>query len=97
MSRFKRAFGATFSVTLLIIFGLLAMSLVSEVSEKNGFSSGEFFGAEFSEGVLKTEFLGEKFTADLRPALFTAKKLEPAAILLPPQIQLVLRMLRFEG
>lgn len=95
MKHFRRAFGATLSLTVLIIFGLAAMSLISAVSEQSGFYSGEFFAADISEGILKTEFLGEKFTADLRPAIFAAKKLEPAAILLPPQIQFFLRLMKF--
>ena len=92
MSDFKRAYGATFSVVAIIIVGISALSLVSSVSEASGFSSGEFLFAEFDRGVLETEFLGEKFYADFRPLLYAAKLLEPAAVLLPPPVQLLLRL-----
>ncbi len=92
MNDFKRAFGATFSLVVMIIVGILALSLISTVSEASGFSSGEFLSLEFEAGVLHVEFLGERYYSDFRPLLYAAKILEPAAVLLPPPVQLALRL-----
>ncbi|MGN0629356.1 MAG: hypothetical protein ACI4IW_06985 [Oscillospiraceae bacterium] len=92
MKDFKRAFGATLSIVLLLIIGMSALSLISTVSEASGFSSGEFLSVELEQGVLKTEFLGERFKTDFRPLLYAADFLKPAAVLLPPALQLALRL-----
>lgn len=92
MKDFRRAFGATLSVVVLLIIGMSALSLISTASEASGFSSGEFFSAKLEQGVLKTEFLGKGFKTDFRPLLYMAELLEPGAVLLPPALQLALRL-----
>ncbi len=92
MADFKRAFGAAFSVVIILIVGLLAVSLISSVSEASGFSSGEFLAFELEPGILHVEFLGERYYTDFRPVLYAAEAAKPAAVLLPPSLQLMLRI-----
>ncbi len=96
MSDFKRAFGATFAITVMVIVGMLAISLISTVSEASGFSSGEFLAFELEPGILHVEFLGERYYTDFRPLLYALEVLKPAAIFLPPPVQLALRLVRCE-
>ena len=67
MNHFKRAFGLTLAVIILLFFLVFSFELINKTLAKSGFSSGEVLLLEFEEKVFSGEILGQKFSADLSP------------------------------
>ncbi len=88
MNRFKRAFGLTLAVIILLLFLVFSFELINKAVSKSGFSSGEVLLFEFDENVFYGEFLGRKFSADLSPALEFLPRLRVLRFFLPPFIRL---------
>ena len=88
MNHFKRAFGLTLAVIILLFFLVFSFELINKTLAKSGFSSGEVLLFEFDENVFYGEILGRKFSADLSPAFEFLPKLRFLRFLVPPIIRL---------
>ena len=88
MNHFKRAFGLTLAVIILLFFLVFSFELINKTLAKSGFSSGEVLLFEFDENVFYGEILGQKFSADFSPALEFLPKLRFLRFLVPPVIRL---------
>lgn len=84
MSDFKRAFGMTLSVIILLFVLVFAFELTNRIIAESGFSSGEVFDFEFEENVFSGEVFGRKFSADLSPVFGFLPKLRFLRFFLPP-------------
>ena len=88
MRDFKRAFGLTLAIIILLFFLVFSFELVNKTVLKSGFSSGEVLLLEFEENVFSGEILGRKFSADFSPALDFLRSLQFLRFLVPPFIRL---------
>ena len=88
MNHFKRAFGLTLAVIILLFFLVFSFELINKTLAKSGFSSGEVLLFEFDENVFSGEILGQKFSADFSPVLEFLPKLRFLRFLVPPVIRL---------
>ena len=88
MNHFKRAFGLTLAVIILLFFLVFSFELINKTLAKSGFSSGEVLLLEFEEKVFSGEILGQKFSADFSPAFEFLPKLRFLRFLVPPVIRL---------
>ena len=88
MNHFKRAFGLTLAVIVLLFFLVFSFELINKTLAKSGFSSGEVLLFEFEENVFSGEILGRKFSADLSPAFEILPKFRVLKFLVPPVIRL---------
>ena len=88
MNHFKRAFGLTLAVIILLFFLVFSFELINKTLAKSGFSSGEVLLLEFEEKVFSGEILGRKFSANLSPAFEFLPKLRFLRFLVPPVIRL---------
>ena len=88
MRDFKRAFGLTLAVIVLLFFLVFSFELINKTLAKSGFSSGEVLLLEFEEKVFSGEILGQKFSADFSPAFEFLPKLRFLRFLVPPVIRL---------
>lgn len=88
MNHFKRAFGLTLAVIILLFFLVFSFELINKTLAKSGFSSGEVLLLEFEEKVFSGEILGQKFSADFSPVLEFLPKLRFLRFLVPPVIRL---------
>lgn len=95
MIHFIRSLFMTLTVTAVVLTAVLAFEYINENVSKSGFSSGEVLSFGYEEGVFSGEIMGEKFSADISPALKFLPVLENFALLLPPFAQLFLRLLFF--
>ena len=91
MRDFLRSFALTFSLTLILFFGLLTMNALSGKTEQSGFSSGEFFYVESGENSFSVELLGKKAELDYSPVIEFLPKTEPMVLFLPPSAELLIR------
>ena len=87
MRDFKRAFGLTLAIIILLFFLVFSFELVNKTVLKSGFSSGEVLLFEFEENVFSGEILGRKFSADFSPALDFFRSLRFLRFLVPPFIR----------
>ena len=81
---FKRAFAVAFTAAVLFIVLVFAFELINRRTEKSGFSSGEFFAADYNEPYLSGEFFGEEFIIDFSPVLKAAFFGKNLLIVVPP-------------
>ena len=88
MRDFKRAFGLTLAIIILLFFLVFSFELINRTLGKSGFSSGEVLSFEIKEAVFSGEILGRKFSADLSPALEFLPRLRFLRFLVPPFIRL---------
>ena len=88
MNDFKRAFGLTLAVIILLFFLVFSFELINKTLAKSGFSSGEVLLLEFEEKGFSGEILGRKFSADLSPAFEFLRSLRVLRFLVPPVIRL---------
>lgn len=88
MNSFKRAFGASLAVILLLLLLVFSFELVNRTVEKSGFSSGEVLDFSFEENVFSGEILGRKFSADFSPVVAFLPRLRIFSVFLPPFIRL---------
>ena len=88
MRDFKRAFGLTLAVIVLLFFLVFSFELINKTLAKSGFSSGEVLLLEFEEKGFSGEILGQKFSADLSPVFEFLPKLRVLRFLVPPVIRL---------
>ena len=88
MNHFKRAFGLTLAVIILLFFLVFSFELINKTLAKSGFSSGEVLLLEFEENVFSGEILGRKFSADFSPVFEFLPKLRFLRFLVPPVIRL---------
>ena len=88
MKNFKRAFGLTFSVIILLLFLVFAFELINSTIEKSGFSSGEVIVLELSKNIFSGEILGRKFSADFSPVISFLPRLRVLRFFIPPFIRL---------
>lgn len=88
MRDFKRAFGLTLAVIVLLFFLVFSFELINKTLAKSGFSSGEVLLLEFEEKGFSGEILGQKFSADFSPVLEFLPKLRFLRFLVPPVIRL---------
>ena len=88
MNHFKRAFGLTLAVIILLFFLVFSFELINKTVSESGFSSGEVLSLEFEEKVFSGEILGQEFSADLSPALEFLPRLRILRFLVPPVIRL---------
>ena len=88
MRDFKRAFGLTLAIIILLFFLVFSFELINKTLAKSGFSSGEVLLFEFDENVFYGEILGQKFSADFSPAFEILPKLRFLRFLVPPVIRL---------
>ena len=88
MKNFKRAFGLTFSVIILLLFLVFAFELINSTIEKSGFSSGEVIVLELSKNIFSGEILGRKFSADFSPVFEFLPRLRVLRFFIPPFIRL---------
>lgn len=95
MNSFKRAFGASLAVILLLLLLVFSFELVNRTVEKSGFSSGEVLDFSFEENVFSGEILGRKFSADFSPVVAFLPRLRIFSVFLPPFIKLGIILLSF--
>lgn len=88
MNHFKRAFGLTLAVIILLLFLVFSFELINKTLAKSGFSSGEVLLFEIEENVFSGEILGQKFSADFSPVFEFLPKLRVLRFLVPPVIRL---------
>ena len=88
MRDFKRAFGLTLAVIILLFFLVFSFELINKTLAKSGFSSGEVLLLEFEENVFFGEILGQEFSADFSPVFEFLPKLRFLRFLVPPVIRL---------
>ena len=88
MNHFKRAFGLTLAVIVLLFFLVFSFELINKTLAKSGFSSGEVLLLEFEEKVFSGEILGQEFSADLSPVFEILPKLRFLRFFVPPVIRL---------
>lgn len=87
-----RAFVLTFSSVILVLILLLGLFAVDISLRESGFSSGELFSADFSEGVFSGEILGNPFRVDFSPFREILPVLEKALFLLPAPFLLLIKL-----
>ena len=87
MQDFKRAFGITLSVIILLFALVFAFELTNRIIAESGFSSGEVFDFEFEENVFSGEVFGRKFSADFSPFFGFLPKMRFLLFFLPPFIR----------
>ena len=92
MRDFKRAFGLTLAVIILLFFLVFSFELINKTVSKSGFSSGEVILFEFEKNVFSGEILGQKFSADFSPVFEFLPKLRVLKFLVPPVIRLGILM-----
>ena len=88
MNHFKRAFGLTLAVIVLLFFLVFSFELINKTLAKSGFSSGEVLLLEFEENVFSGEILGQEFSADFSPVFEFLPRLRFLRFLVPPVIRL---------
>ena len=88
MRDFKRAFGLTLAIIILLFFLVFSFELINRTLGESGFSSGEVLSFEIKEAVFSGEILGRKFSADFSPAFEVFPKLRFLRFLVPPFIRL---------
>ena len=88
MRDFKRAFGLTLAIIILLFFLVFSFELINKTLAKSGFSSGEVLLFEIEENVFSGEILGQEFSADLSPVFEFLPKLRVLRFLVPPVIRL---------
>ena len=88
MNHFKRAFGLTLAVIVLLFFLVFSFELINKTLAKSGFSSGEVLLFEIEEKGFSGEILGRKFSADFSPVFEFLPRLRFLRFLVPPVIRL---------
>lgn len=94
MNDFKRAFGLTLAVIILLFFLVFSFELINRTVSKSGFSSGEVLVLKLEETVFWGEILGRKFYFDFSPAINFLPRLRVLRFLVPPFIRLGVVFLR---
>ena len=94
MNDFKRAFGLTLAVIILLFFLVFSFELINRTVSKSGFSSGEVLVLKLEETVFWGEILGRKFYFDFSLAINFLPRLRALRFLVPPFIRLGVVFLR---
>ena len=92
MRDFFRAFCLCLAVGLLFFTAIAAVGVIAASFEESGFSSGAFFRADFLGDSLFGEFLGKSFAVNLA-SLRLPEWTKNFAVLLPPPVKLLLKLL----